>query len=480
MQCVSRYCAIQGRQCEKDVPDHQGRCCFVAYPFQQPFEDIAREVERNLSLQGYRMEVPRASRSATGLLFCDNVCPMISKANLVLGEVTVLNHNVFFELGYACGLRKPVLLMRNTGLKHEVNAILNSGIYINHYRTSQDVVTAVVSNDAGHTWPVLFNDDSPVQSDTVAVLTPEHEYHKQEIGRAIRRRIADHRLTVIEETGAQIDLLRKFRAIQSAEWVVGDLVSDNVTDSHALNSETAFLLGMAVSLQKKVIVLQEEPVGKPMIDLAGLLARYTGIDSLMHILAERLDVIVRRTIDRFDDLFQPSSSDTRELGRLTSDDNDASDEVFARWSGEPDEPLATTEPEDDASDTERDDGLAASLPNEDFITPTAVDDDLSLATDDSSIALDDEELSLASGDSELELTLDEDAADGSQVISLDGMDGDDGDDFALALDEDNDPNSDSGSQVIALDESDTGSEVVALDDEEADLDIFEIEEDETA
>jgi hypothetical protein len=470
MRCVSKYCAIKGRSCEKEAPEVHDRCCFIAYPFQQPFLDITDKVERNLALQGYRMEVPRPSRMSTGLLFCDNVCPMITKSNLVLGEITSLNHNVFFELGYASGLRKPVMLLRNAGLKHETNSILDSGLYINHYQTSEQIVSAVVSRGAAaKAW--FDGGPQPSQPDSVAVLTPNHEYHKTEIGRAIRQRIAEHRLTVIQEAGTEIDLLRKIRMILSAEWVVGDLVSDQAVNSHALNSETAFLLGMAVSLEKKVIVLQEEPVGKPMIDLAGLLARYTGIDSLMRILAERLNVIVTRTIERFDHALQTTDAETRALEKILEGEGDG--EFFAEWTGE------TAETTDDDLDVMGgvDDGLVTSFPYQDDSTHSDSvlhdDDDALQLTAGDGVALGDSDILLSPaddgtslGDSDLSL-----ASASDEGISLEAADDEafdlTSDDDAIALDLDSD---DDGSQVIALDaddeQSDSGSQVIAFDDEE--------------
>ena len=80
------------------------------------------------------------------------------KSNVVVGEVTVLNQNVFFELGYADGLEKIVYLFRNIGLRFDKTFLLESGIYVNQYKTGEDIVAHLLSEQAEwlkESWPLF-------------------------------------------------------------------------------------------------------------------------------------------------------------------------------------------------------------------------------------------------------------------------------------------------------------------------------------
>lgn len=70
--------------------------------------------------------------------------------------------------------------------------------------------------------------------------------------------------------------------------MVGHFVSDKSVNHETENALTALLLGIAVGLGKRVFVLQELPMAKPMIDLGGVLKTYTTRNELESALASRL------------------------------------------------------------------------------------------------------------------------------------------------------------------------------------------------
>lgn len=45
----------------------------------------------------------------------------VAEAAVVVAEITPLNPNVFFEIGYADALQKPLILIAQKGLKHRTN-----------------------------------------------------------------------------------------------------------------------------------------------------------------------------------------------------------------------------------------------------------------------------------------------------------------------------------------------------------------------
>lgn len=481
MHCVSRYCAIKGGLCEKELAAAGQQSCFVAYPFQYPFIDIVAQLDRQLTADGFRVEVPKQSHSGAGLLFCDLVCPMIMQSQVVVGDVTILNHNVFFELGYAYGLGKEVCLIRNTGQLFQENSILRSGLYVNEYEVPQDVIRHVRSRGAsvGQASALFNGDDIPEHKQTVAVLTSNQKYQRTVVGDAIRECVARHGLQLAGEVGGGIELLRRYRMIKSAEWVVGALVADDVASSHEMNSETAFLLGIGVALGKKVLVLQQQPVGRPMIDLAGLLEGYDGLEDLRRIMHRRLDVSATRSLPRRDGALLQDPADQRELFRSQSQADDA--DIFAQMGASgldfqaPPMPPPTEPPPTDVRDdanprqTRRREAesprtVDETQNNDEFeLTPSNADEHSRLdfdAEDDGSavISLEDSGIDLGAEGSDITLSGAGDSgisleSAGDSGLSLEAEPLGDDDDFLLTPMDDA-LTDDDGEQVIALDVDD--------------------------
>ena len=67
----------------------------------------------------------------------------ISETNLLIADVTVLNFNVAYEIGYAIGTTKRAYLIRHSGLNTDENAVRRVGIFdtlgYESYRDSDDL-----------------------------------------------------------------------------------------------------------------------------------------------------------------------------------------------------------------------------------------------------------------------------------------------------------------------------------------------------
>ena len=90
--------------------------CFVAYPALPV--SIAESIEG--SIEGINEDgevVLRSWKDANtgGRLIIASICKEIENADLFIADITTLNHNVLFELGFAIALNKRIwLLLNNT------------------------------------------------------------------------------------------------------------------------------------------------------------------------------------------------------------------------------------------------------------------------------------------------------------------------------------------------------------------------------
>ncbi|MCK4393431.1 hypothetical protein KAX17_11050 [Candidatus Bipolaricaulota bacterium] len=90
---------------------------FVAYPSEphslvEAIEDAAREISG-----GNVVELkPWVSFSQSGRIIMRNICEAIDKSQLFVCDLTDLNRNVLFELGYAVAQNKRIWVLLNEGI----------------------------------------------------------------------------------------------------------------------------------------------------------------------------------------------------------------------------------------------------------------------------------------------------------------------------------------------------------------------------
>lgn len=85
--------------------------CFVAQPFDQGkfdqrYRDVIRPVIESLGLYAYRVDEDFSVE-----IPINTIESKISAARVVVAEITMDNPNVWFELGYALALAKPIILL---------------------------------------------------------------------------------------------------------------------------------------------------------------------------------------------------------------------------------------------------------------------------------------------------------------------------------------------------------------------------------
>jgi hypothetical protein len=95
---------------------------FVISQFSSPYNEVYMDVIKNVCL-GLDVEVIRADETqGPGLIIAD-VIRAINDSSFVIADISPVNANVFYELGYAHGVNKPAILVaeRSTKLPFDVS-----------------------------------------------------------------------------------------------------------------------------------------------------------------------------------------------------------------------------------------------------------------------------------------------------------------------------------------------------------------------
>ena len=205
--------------------------------------------------------------SQSGLLFC-NICDKIFESSVLIGEVTAWNTNVLVELGLGIAIGRKCYLVAERETRHLPPPLLQDLTRLS-YATDEDILRHLqfdndLPSESPYRVPFLspraFSDRyTHEEADTALLLVPSNERHRRHILPQVRGELQAQGCTVsAPEIGR--DLVSLYEQIEASEWVIADFLPDAApmdAADHAANAEVGFLVGTAIGLKKKVIVVRE-------------------------------------------------------------------------------------------------------------------------------------------------------------------------------------------------------------------------------
>jgi nucleoside 2-deoxyribosyltransferase len=195
----------------------------VAYP-SEPREigqTILRSLERLQNEPRFKQLQSWEETDIPGRFIATEVLKIIENGSIFIADVTRLNFNVVFEIGYAIGSKKRTFLLRNEIIQPELDVIRQVGIF--------DTLGYATYNDSGTLISVIegIKDLSPLQFDEkktndktpVYVLLPQI---KGDVETHLIARIKKGRL-----------FYRSFDAAEQGRLSAPDAI-ENVAESHGV------------------------------------------------------------------------------------------------------------------------------------------------------------------------------------------------------------------------------------------------------
>lgn len=298
--------------CDKLLGSSQGKkgVVFLAHEYQEPWWGwIYGELKPFITGQGYEVRHPKDE--APGGVLWERIANMISGASLSLCEMTTMNGNVCFELGYAMGLRKPFFALINTDhiRRQEVPPVLQGEWWV-VYLTDQELHEKVgrILSQQHHTEPWHFFEQETFKarlqtaktrrgSALLAVANVPRQ--RQDIYPALEKALTETCGWRVEPLflERQTDLGELCLQIIQHELIVGSLSSDEATSAPYANAELALALGMACGAKKKVIILQEQGC-QVLADMRTLTRQFRGKNGAANVLREELKRMFPRRCKR--------------------------------------------------------------------------------------------------------------------------------------------------------------------------------------
>jgi hypothetical protein len=209
------------------------------------------------------------------IIFC-RICQRQRFASVVVPDVTTLNLNVLFEMGYALGLDKLILPIRDTSMVKDQKSFDELGLldtfgYIdfeNSEQLAERLIPAIASAR-----PVTLQ-DHPVNKDQplYVIKSPIATDGQVKLLSGIKKSGLRFRTFDPKET-SRLSLQDAYRQVQSSFGVVAHLMSVDRAGALVHNARAAFLCGMAMAFDKHVLMLQEGDAHHP-IDYRDVVKAY--------------------------------------------------------------------------------------------------------------------------------------------------------------------------------------------------------------
>lgn len=306
------FCQYVGEACDQDFASLQERTAFFVYPGDPP--QIAAAIEEAIKLLPHPCNDARGWKTlpiAGQIIFCE-ICKAMREANTIVADVSTLNFNLMFEVGFSIGLGLPVIPIRDTNYTRDKRAFEELGVLDTlgflDFRNSAELEGQLAAALPGTPLPSVTGksfSDSPLyvlkgKIETEGALRLMASIKKS----GIRFRAYDP----LETTRLSMGELR--RQVAGSLGIVAHLLSPNRDGAQVHNALCALACGLAMAQKQAILMVQEEKVVQP-IDYRDIVRHYTHPHEIPGLLEPLIHEIVSR--------MQTSKPPTKRPGNLLAE-----------------------------------------------------------------------------------------------------------------------------------------------------------------
>lgn len=312
------YCQYVSEACDQHLVAAPKPRAFFAYP-SEPAPVAGTIAKAVTSLRASRPAAEWLSwqdLDIQGQIIYCTICRSMRGASVLVADVSTLNFNVMFEIGYAIGLGLPVYLLRDTTIKLDKRAFADIGIldtlgYLD-FANSSDIINGI--SRALETEPLpdvpvrefrsqpiyLMKAPIPVEGSVALQSTMK----KARLGYRAFDPVETPRLSIQEAR----------RQVAGSAGVIADLLDPERERAETHNARCALVCGMAMAQQKAVLMLQEEltPRQQP-LDYRDVVKPYRTASNVAGLMRGFLTDVVARMQKTSDDLSTQGASILSEL-----------------------------------------------------------------------------------------------------------------------------------------------------------------------
>jgi hypothetical protein len=232
----------------------------------------------------------------SGRPLTDPIFEGIARADILIADITAMNFNVTFEIGYAIGLGKRVYLTRDKNVTRDRNLANRIGIFdtlgFETYTDEQELSALLRTYRTDGGIPLR----SVIKSPVYVLQTPQSNWAMI----AITARIKKARLRYggyLPTDDSRLSAITAIDDISSCLGAVVPLLSPQFGDAGVHNIRAAFVAGLAIAMGKITLVLQPRDGPAP-LDVRDLVKTYSRTEDITDSIATfALDITERLQAD---------------------------------------------------------------------------------------------------------------------------------------------------------------------------------------
>ncbi len=250
----------------------------VAYPSEP--SQIGQTILRGLGKFHHEHQFPDLTsweeNDIPGRFIATEVLQLIEKGNLFVADITKLNFNVVYEIGFAIGCKKRTILLRNEMLQADTELIRRVGIFDTlGYATYKDSNTFqdIISGISDFT-PLKFDNNARSNRTPVYLILPQL---KGDVETHLVSRVKKARLffrSYDPEEHGRLSAVDAIENVASSHGVIIPFLPRYFVDADIHNMRGAFLAGLTQGMSRLLLMLQYNNDLVP-LDYRDFVSRYT-------------------------------------------------------------------------------------------------------------------------------------------------------------------------------------------------------------
>jgi hypothetical protein len=318
------FCQYVDEACDQDFSSLEDRTAFFVYPGDPP--QIAAAIEETIKLLPHPYNDARGWKTlhvAGQIIFCE-VCKAMREADTIVADVSTLNFNLMFEVGFAIGLGLPVIPIRDTNYARDKRAFEELGVLDTvgflDFRNSDELRDKLLKDLPGVPLPAVMGKAFTEQPLYVLKGKIETEGAIRLMASVKKSGLRFRTYDPLETTRLSMGELR--RQIAGSHGIVAHLLSQHRDGSQVHNALCALACGIATAQKKAVLMVQEENVEQP-IDYRDIVRPYTHPDQIPGL----LETLIREVVSRMQSSKPATERPVNLLANLDLGDPAAENEI---------------------------------------------------------------------------------------------------------------------------------------------------------
>jgi hypothetical protein len=238
----------------------------VAYPSDPKTigQTISKCLEKLQHDENFRKLLSWEENDVPGRFISTEVLNNIENGSVFVADITRLNFNVIFEIGYAIGCRKRAILVRNENIRPELDLIRQVGIFDTlGYANYQDSASlSAVICEIDDLSPLHFDDKTTNNNSPVYLFLPliKGDIETHLIARVKKARLFYRSFDPAEQI--RLSAPEAIEGVASSHGVIVPLLASYFSGADVHNYRAAFVAGLTQGMRKLLLLLQngDDPV----------------------------------------------------------------------------------------------------------------------------------------------------------------------------------------------------------------------------